>query len=92
MLLLASGKAKSDVHDLISAEAHPLPHSGDPRGIVIRLKMIDGYSRVVMVVRPDGTWKVMHPAGVDDRGNIFDESFDRELATVLLHAAAFRDP
>jgi hypothetical protein len=92
MLLLASSKARADVPELIWAELHPLPQRGDPRGLLIRLKMVDGYSRVIIKVRPHGTWKVIHPVRIDGCGNIFDESFDQVLADVIPRAASFRDP
>jgi hypothetical protein len=92
MLLLASGKVQADVPELISAELHPLPQRGDPRGLLIRLKMTDGNARIILRVRPHGTWKVIHPVGIDGGCNVFDEGFDGKLAAVILRASSFRDP
>ena len=92
MLLLASGKVQADVPELISAELHPLPQRSGQRGLLVRLKMVDGYARLILKVRPHGTWKVIHPAGIDVNCNIFDESFDGNLAAVIRRAASFRDP
>jgi len=91
VLAVALAKLKDEAPDLVSAELHQAPQSGDGTAIIINVKMATGHSRIIINVPPDGACRPLHPDRIGGCGNIFDESFERVLAAVIFRATSSRD-
>jgi hypothetical protein len=91
VLAVALTKLKDDAPDLISADLHHAPQSGNGTAIIINVKLATGDSRIIINVPPDGACRPLHPDRIGGCGNIFDETFKRVLAAVIFRATSSRD-
>jgi hypothetical protein len=92
VLAVALTKLKGDAPELVSADLHHAPQSGDGTAIIINVKMSTGHSRIIINVPPDGTCRPLHPDRIGGCGNIFDDSFERVLTAVIFRAASAQGP